>query len=334
MATSANAYRTISLSQRPFVGIERFNSVVHSVEVTVNGVSYSEGSIFIEASRWISDPSIHMSVKFDHQALVLALDECQLLAEDLLFVVALRGVLMKETRTIRTEQLSQLNHLDDGFGFTINADDFPLITQDSFAGFQIVYAIVLGRELEPHDLRPSSVGVWLQRGTVSVKPMRSKTKFRTEAMSSEDKQAFGIPTNATTYVSINESIASAEDLDSAATLYLDEKLYLYLNDQGDTLAGKQILLSIAINFFMTLISHAVHRMAPREPDGDTAGFGTLEPSCVLHSILSQVADTCGVTVDFLIEQAEANPQIFRSYLESYYHDLDILLDALRNEIME
>lgn len=333
-AMSPSPYRTISIVQRPFEGIEKFKRVITGSSVVIDGISHSRDAVFIEAGRWIADSAIKLSFAFDMESLKDALDTTGLNAEDLLLVISLRGVFLKENQTLRSEQLSQLAHYDGTLEFTINADDYPLITQDSYGGFQIVYSIVLGLELEHHPLRPSKIGTWLHQGAISIKPTRSNSQFRTESMSLEDKKEFRIPETAATYVAIHESIATAESLDSAATLYLDEDLYKHLNDQDASRTGQQFMMSIAIDFFMTLIAHAVQRLTRSGDAEGGEGAETVPPTSVLHNILEKVAKASGVATDFLISEVLVNPQVLRSYLEAYYEDLDGMLTMLKHERLE
>lgn len=333
-STSPSPYRTVTLVQRPFTGTEKFRKVIKTASIIVDGVSCSDETVFLEAGRWIVDKAIKLSFEVDMDSLEDALNATGLSADDLLLVVCLRGVFLKENVTLRSDQLSQLKHYDGVLEFTINKDDYPLITHDSFAGFHVVYSIVLGLELEHHALRPSAIGTWLHRGTISIKPTRSKTQFRTEPMSLEDKKDFRIPGTAATYVAIHESIATAESLDSAATLYIDESLYSHLNDQGGSRAGQQFMMSIAIDFFMTLIAHAVQRLSrSHQTEGDETED---EPSrtSVLFNILEKLSRASGVQTEFLVTEVLSNPQVLRSYLEAYYEDLDGMLTMLKHERLE
>ena len=327
----SSGYRTITLTQRPYNGIDLFDSIVDQINIQIDGKTYDGGPVFLEASRWIGDPVMHVTFDIDPEKAQSASDAANLDPKDLLFTVVLRGAFLKETAVIWSQQLSELISSGGHLTRDISVADYPHILQDSFGGFQIIYAVLVGRELDEQDLRPSAIGTWLLHEAISVQPIRSKSQFRTEPMSTDDKLQFRIPTTAATFVEIRESIATAEQLDSAATLYIDEHLYSFLNEQGRTAASQQVMMSIVIDFFMTLISHAVQRLAQSIDFESGEELNSLSDSSVLHYLLSRLADRSGQSVEFFLQELLRNPQILRSYLEAYYSELDGALNMLKQE---
>lgn len=326
-----SAYRTISLTQRPFSGLDGFENCVQAAELAINGQKSEGQNIYLEASRWIQDPLIQFRFELDVDRAQTAATSAQLETQDLLFNVSVRGSFLKEIATVRSENLFDLLASGGVLNFEVAVNEHPLIFNDSFGGFDVVFAIVIGRNLAPSELHPSDVGTWLTQDSILVQPTRSRSQFRTLPMSQEMKSEFQIPTAAATFVEIRESIATAENLDSAATLFIDEDLYSYLNDQGRTAVSRQIMMSIVVDFFMTLIGHAVQRLAQDINHEAGESVSPLPEASVLHFLLTRLAQNSGTSMEFFLKELISNPQILRSYLEAHYNELDGALQMLKEE---
>lgn len=333
--------RSVRRVIRPFRNLQLFKEAFVNVELGLNDEWFTPPSVFLDSEGWIKGEAIGLRVAIDPTVLASAALDLDIPLEAIVLNVSMSGRMLKETATLPPVPATDVTA--DAMEIPISRDEYPLILNDRFSGFEVSVALVLRMELPARALTPSACGTWLHQEVFHVLPNRLATSFRIRPLPLEKKRELGIPLKAASYVEIMESIATVERLDQACELWVDEKLYQYLMEYSSTESARQVFLSLATDLYVTVLTHASNKARNEQFAMELLGHTEATDSdvddsfgqeSVLSQVLGKLAAKNQVDVSIITATWRDEPHKLRPFVEATFGELQGALDLLKREATE
>lgn len=308
-----NLLRTESRVIRPFKGLNAANKVLDRVQLKQGQKLFSPGTIILPTIK-LKEQHFSLVLDTEHDDFISACTQAGLNPDHVtLFVFANSRTLRKSTLIFEmalneARKVPKEIEIEDTYG-----DELSRYVFHDSAGFQVVAALVLNQSLQPKPLKIHKVGTFLAKTSFVLKPEEDLSSFAPEPLTDMLRADFNLPKSCMSYIYLQETILSTEDLSESITVYLDsEILNLLLIDESDQVS-KHIQVALAIQTLEALLMGISRAL---EKDG--LEYSDLSENSGSISFLQKLSGDLRLSIEELLSLCQRDPSKLRSQLEDKF----------------
>jgi hypothetical protein len=268
---------------RNFKGLDDLQLLLDSARLVVNQGHGQVSALEPGDTQTLSPADLRdvgLSIRFDNSDLpiAVALERARLSKEDVDLVVLAESGFLKDRAVLVNVPVATLTSSTQ---IVMHKGTRHDALNDKRHGFDVQVLFVLNKTIPPMQLRPRRLGTILADIAFTIRPNRMGNGLVPRPLTAEVR-ADRAPVGTVLWVESNGDLLTAETLDEAVTIYIDEEIH---SDIGRLRTKEAKLLQVT--FALEALGHIVHLVSGELQD---------------HEITSQ--DEKSVVVDFLHAQLE------------------------------
>ena len=260
MTTSSSSR---SKTIRPFTHASLYEGVL-AVEVTHSNWELPYEGANRQEKADFEDGIISVTVSFDSQRLIEALEESGLSRSDMSLAVLASGRVLKTTEVFHLQEVTT-DLITEGFYRVFEVSSHPETFGDSFKGFDLTVALILNESRAGGALDFKHMGTWLDRHSFAVVPSSAGVGLDPRPMDSEIKTKLGIQQSSFLHLEFEGSLLPVAE-PGALNVWVDADYYSRLFVARKSAEGKaaQRLLQRAV--ISSIVYQVVSELRGQEAD--------------------------------------------------------------------
>ena len=278
---------TIQDVARPFDGLDAFSSFwVACSQVSWNG-SPQEWSEESTVALTVSGPTKQkLYLEIDLQSKFPAIGEALAIvgvaASEANVEIRLRRPLLKINRPIFSKTLAELL----GVKATIDLLQGDYVDSLDVAACNFELIVALASTIQSRPGHVSQAGTWLARGRIHVEPEHpGDTGFRYEKLTDEVRRSRKIHSKSLYFIEHQVGLHEADSLASAATIYVDERYFKYLNSAGRASVQRWEQTRFVVALTAEVIAYSLSLMK----SAGAINMSVIDPASPLRRVIRDIA---------------------------------------------